>query len=338
MKWDVKSKQYAEISDRIDEAISSAFRNPYLNEPQLIANLVWYLPHFLNNTAINQHMIQVGGIFIHSQPLVKYQGLPNPKNKSVELGDLLLLRTSIKNGRVKNKRALLLQAKKFDRLPTKPDNVNQHKLYAEWPTFEYVRASLGLTGDRRHITGMDVYNGTKYLFVRNLTGCRKSCKSPIFPSCEYPACTGDCHSYVTAQPTMPEITQYMDFREELLEFIFGNAGKEYLSPPPSRKRNWDKVIEDLTTITAQSYSLYMTRASNEESKIRGVEVSYGPYNSTTFHKFLPAMHELSPKIWSIVPQQEEEFEGPPEVASEWGSHEEIGAGISTIEFVVNSEG
>jgi len=334
MKWNVKGDYHVELEDVIDEALVDAFLDPSQSEPQLIANLVWYLPRYLNSIKPRSGVsIQSSGVFVHGQPFVKCTPFPNPTPQSVEIGDLLLLRTGLVNGRVSEQRALLLQAKKFQDPHKTPDNPNQHHLYDVWPTFEYVRSTPALNGKKRHITGNDVHLGTKYLLIRDYAGCKVDCPSP---DCMYPTCAGDCLSLMTAHPTNPKLSHYRDFRNELLEFILGNAGKEYVSPPPKRTRNWDKVIEDLTTISAERVSLWMRRASSGTSSTRGQQLSRIQRGQMHFSTGISSRHSQLAHVG--FPRQGEWYDEPPSVPPiEFDNEEYKDGGVSIIEFVVNSE-
>lgn len=109
--------------------------------------------------------ISASGVFVHAQPFVRCSSFPDDRPESVEIGDLLLLRSAVHAGAVLERRTLLLQAKKIPSVPATPGNRNQYHLYAEWPTFEYVCSTRELNGKRRHITGMDLYDASKYFLI-----------------------------------------------------------------------------------------------------------------------------------------------------------------------------
>lgn len=337
MKWKVKNEFHAELVDQIEEALGSAFHNPIHYEPQFVANLVWHLPRAINRIRSRRGVtIRSGGVFIHGQPMVRCQHFPEVRPTYVELGDLLLLRTNIVNGQLAERRAMLLQAKMFRDVPVEPDNKNQQFLYEDSPWFEYVRSTADLNGKKRRITGPDVHLATKYLLIRKRTGCMRSC--PVAEHCNFPACKhGDCQSLMTAHPTAPMLSHYQDFREELLEFILGNAGKEYVSPPPPYKKDWDKVIEDLTQVTAGRRSAWMRRASANDSSSRGQMFRFVAGNCDFFSGVRPIQSHFVKEVPSLLLGIEEGLDGPPEVPPTEHYLEEFEeGGVSVIEFVVSS--
>ena len=234
----------------IHKAVNNSLANPHQHsEPQLIANLVKKLPDALNRVSLGRgHSLKTGGVFIHAQPLVKCKSFPESNPKSVELGDLLLIRTSIHNNKkVQERRALLLQAKKATQIPTSPGNPNQHHLYANWPSFTYVQSGPTLNGKTRHIKGPNLYSGTKYFLIG---------KNPVAGELWF------------AEPSHPKLSAYRCFYQELLDFIIGNTGRQYQKPPPKYTRGWDRVIQDLLKQTAVKVSVYTGRAGTK-GKRRG---------------------------------------------------------------------
>ena len=152
----------------IGSVINNALSDIGKSEPQLVANLVWEIPRAINNLRFsNGEKITSGGVFVHAQPFVKCKNFPDQTKKAVEIGDLLLLRTEVSGEKITNRRALMLQAKKVSSYSIKPDNVNQHYLYATWPSFEYTRSTEELNGKGRCVTGLDLYNATRYLLINN---------------------------------------------------------------------------------------------------------------------------------------------------------------------------
>lgn len=325
MKWSLSQHDYIQLFTEVHNAINLAIADPSLSEPQLVANLVWHLPRHLNRVTISGgYSIRSGGIFVHAQPLVKCGSFPEPTPHSVEIGDLLLLRTAIYHGTVIDRRAMLLQAKKICSTPARPDNINQHYLYARWPTFEYVRSTPALNGKRRHLQGTDLYNAAKYLLIEK-GGSVHCCLSLVPSLCAPHGCL------LAAQPTMPTLSHYSCFLNELVRFIVGDGGKEYVTPPPLRTRNWDRVIEDLISITATRISSFMRKTTSGLSSNRG---------------HMLAMSFLSGRIsdYSTLSQvgvSSEHInrggETPPNVPEHWDYGNEEDGGISIIEFVIDSE-
>jgi hypothetical protein len=182
--------------------------------------------------------------------------------RSVEIGDLLLIRTLVVNKIIKERRALLLQAKKVKSIPASPGNKNQWHLYEQWPAFTYAGRSGKLTGKKRHIKEPDMYDAAKYLLIGSggvkhpcCKMCCMDCISCLF--CLYP----EICIHQSAQPTRHEISRYRCFANEILEFIAGNAGKVFDKPLP-RTRGYNRVIDDLIYETAKAKSKFMKDKGN----------------------------------------------------------------------------
>jgi len=241
----------------------------------------------------------------------------------VELGDLLLVRTGIHNGKVHDRRALLLQAKKTSGIPATPDNASQHHLYATWPTFTYVRSGPRLNGKKRHVRVPNPYSGAKYFLIgeRPVPGY---CHNPL---AHLIGIHEECQLHL-AEPTQPTISAYRCFFQEMLDFILGNTGREYLTPPPNRTRGWDRVIEDLLNQTARRESAY-TRRAGIIGGLRGQALIF------TAGEF-GAGGVLVGRIPATLLQRREDDIPPTETPENWPEGE--GGGVSIIEFVAISEG
>lgn len=331
MRWTLSPNDQFALMDKIHSAFHDAFRNPTQYEPQLVANLVWHLPRLLNGVTLSGgNSLKTGGVFVHAQPLVTAPSFPAASPASVEIGDLLLLRTARHANGAVDRRAMLLQAKKTNNLSTRPDNENQYHLYAHWPTFEYVRSTPHLNGQKRHIWKLDVYNATKFLLIAN---------RPLsqFPCCCGPACfqhhwcLDHCQT-MTAHPTEPLLTHHRCFAMDLLDFILGKSGKAYNVNLHHCTNGWDKVIEDLTTITAQRNTVFMERASRGVSRERGV-LMFARLPSEGMPHFSRFSH-LKFNASDVTG-----MDGPPDVPDRnYEENGEEGRGISILEFAINTEG
>lgn len=315
-----------EIVDAVHRAVSKAFQNTTQSEPQLVANLVWQLPHFINQIKFQgTYSVRAGGVFVHAQPFVTCVSFPEKTPKSVEIGDLLLVRTLVENNVVVERRALLLQAKKAKRIPAIPDNQNQWHLYEQWPTFTYASRSGGLTGKTRHIKEPDMYEAAKYLLIGQdsaTSGCHFICclDWPFNWCCRWP---NSCYHY-TAQPTRPSISRYMCFPGELVEFLSGNAGKVFANPKP-RTRGWDRVIQDLIDETAKAKTIYAGLAAGQSTRAMRGNGSF--FCSLTEQSSFSLFRGGGDSAAS-------NFDGPPNAPDEWNGDGD-GGGISIIEFIVN---
>ena len=318
-----------QIGSAVSCALSNAFKNPNQSEPQLVANLVFEFPREINKVQLSgKTKITAGGVFVHARPFVACKSFPNPSPASVEIGDLLLVRTLAVNGKVAEKRALLLQAKKANSIPAVPDNKNQWHLYEQWPGFTYADRSGGLKGKRRHIKEPDMYDAAKYLLigsnaVASPAHCIQCFGWPFHRHHHWP----DFCLHYTAQPTTPEISRYKCFTGELIEFITGNAGKVFAKPKP-RTRGWERIIQDLIDETAKSKTIYAGRAGGQTtSAMRGNGALFFSLAGQSSFSLFGANNNGAAN----------NFDSPPNVPAEW-SGDNNGGGISIIEFVVNQGG
>jgi hypothetical protein len=304
----------------ISKAIGDAFSDLKQHEPQLIANLVWHLPNKINQVKLSgANKLLASGVFVHAQPFVTYNPFPDPSQKSIEIGDLLLIRELVQGKTVIERRALLLQAKKINKIPAIPDNPNQWRLYAQWPPFIYAAKSGNLTGKGRYINGPDMYDAAKYLLL-NTSGY---CHPNICHACRLLWCHHfpDVCAYYTAQPTEPSISRYRVFADELFDFLLGNAGKIFIQPHPGTI-GWDQVINDLIEETARMKTVYIQRATEMVGASRG----------NLGHLMISTPSHLN--FFDTSEINEADFgQQPPEVPQEPGQSEE-GGGISIIKVVV----
>jgi len=319
----ISQKDYRELRRLIFDATFESFQDLHQPEPRLVANLVWHLPRRLNGLSLSSGArIACSGVFVHAQPFVRSADFPQRTPASVELGDLLLLSTQVVAGEVVDRRAMLLQAKKAKHIPTMPDNPNQLYLYNYWPAFEYIRSTPALNGKKRFLWEWGMYNGAKYLLINN---GRHS-----YPCLGWDWSPFECPGLaMTAQPGDPELSHYRCFCAELVNMILGNAGKPYTSPPPKWNRHWDRVIEDLTTVTAKRTSEYIKRAS------RGVSGDRGQMMMLCFGSGL--IHEDSTLHAAGFPEDliRKGDNLRPEIAMK--EDDRLSGAISIIEFVVESE-
>lgn len=316
------------LGDAVEHALHDAFRDLTRSEPQLIANLVAALPKCVNGISLSgPAKIKVGGVFVHAQPFVSCASFPDKTKVSVEIGDLLLIRTLVVNQKIGERRALLLQAKKADSIPTIPDNPNQWHLYEQWPRFTYAARSGGLTGKARHIKEPDMYDAAKYLLIGTdvaaLYWHRMCCVDwSLHWHHHWP---GSCIHH-TAQPTKPEISRYRCFVGELVEFLVGNAGKIF-DRPASRTRGWNRVIHDLIAETTKAKAIFMGRAAQQPTT---------RYPRGTGMMFMTSA--ISSDFFMVAGDGGMgDITEPPEVPNEWGN-EGDGGGVSIIEVVVEHGG
>ena len=329
-RFNLDRQDYRKLYKACERAVAIALRDPSRHEPELVANLVYQLPLALNGIQFNSvgiSKIQSGGVFVHKQPLVESFSFDPTISKSIEIGDLLLIRSEKVSGTVSNRSALLLQAKKTNKLPGVPDNKNQHLLYSEWPEFTYVRSTQVLNGEKRQVEGNDIYNGAKYLLISeqgNLQFHHQNYYDPFLPFASRVKA-------VTAQPIAPVLSHYNSFVSELIDFVLGDAGKPYTSPVPVSDIGWDKTIDDLIQVTAKQKSVSMANAAGNLTKngSRGVFCLSGEF-SDPLSVFYDESDSTQGKHLHSLP--------PINVPPEWDVDEKLDSeGISTVEFIIETE-
>ena len=223
-------------------------------EPDYIAELAHDMPDHVNHRLqpyFNRHGVKLkaSSVFVHKQPQVRSKSFP--EDKAVEIGDILFIATHKNKERIE-RWALLLQAKIAENFHNiTPDNQNQHILYQYWPEFEYIRSG-NLNGQKRKVFGPNLYSGAKYLLFNPNGHCHfKHC---FMFDCFDKRCRRMCHHedmclIGTAYPTDP-LTSFVCFGQEFFDFLFGNAGREFMYQPKIRN-DWDQVITDLLDETAK---------------------------------------------------------------------------------------
>lgn len=277
------------------------------DEPNKVAQLTYRIPKNINDLKLTtkDYSLSVGGVFVHQRPYVVFGGA-----KSVELGDLLLISTVI-DSRGTHRRALLLQAKMFDDLPTSPDNKDQHELYKNWPPFQYKAKYLQTFNDgKREINDLDIYSSAKYLLLA------KSRLPRCIPICLWHSCGA-----LTAQPTI-ELSYHNCFIDELLLFVLGDRGKEFVdkSRLSTTEIGWSRVVNDLLEAIAKK----TTKKMKNSSGTRGSGV-LGFGQELSFLK----TYIKETINWEISDN------GPTDIPPVWPqSSESDDGGISVIEFVL----
>lgn len=264
---------HAIIHNAILSSFSSRNKNNKSKEPELIASFMFKLIKNINK--INPSIIRAGGVFVHASPLVSCKNFPSPKPTSVELGDLLLIKTEICKLKHNKYSALLLQAKKTKFLPCSPDNKNQYYLYSNWPKFTYKKVNRLQPGNKkksllketRNINCKNIYKGTKYLLIDTSQGGWVPSANIQYIHCT--SCVPACYPIaITAIATHTGLSNYEPFGCELVKFLLGNGGKNFKKNPAPTSRNWDRVIDDLLQNTAKSISSFTSSCPNNGGNIK----------------------------------------------------------------------
>ena len=291
--------------------------------------------------------MNIGGIFVHQTPKVRFCINDEGGKATTEIGDLLLISHEISENNTTH-RALLLQAKKAKKRRDfiEPDNDDQWKLYNAWPEFEYSGSGQALNGKKRHINFNDIYTGTRYLL---LSGSPYSYYPELLCSRlgRYPHFSHGL-SFL-ADPTRPKLTSYNLFCMFLYDFILGRRGKEckivkdYNSKNSYGLNDWDKVINDLVHETANKLNRQMGEASSFSGKRPRGEGNYGLNllaqnflcgdfdNDSCFCNF----SKDSYRVLRLDEGQEPPQIPPKSQENEYRNEED--SGISIIEFTISKE-
>ncbi|HEY9045934.1 MAG TPA: hypothetical protein VIN08_08560 [Ohtaekwangia sp.] len=137
-------------------------------EPDFILALAQFLPMHAKNllqTMLHSYNIDFNiiSVYCHQSPIVK----PLTGNKGSEIGDLLLCHINHNKGSITN-RCILFQSKIATtniHLLTQPGDLNQLKIYTDWPLFEYFKFKSDLVGTQRDIKPKQPHMGAQYLMI-----------------------------------------------------------------------------------------------------------------------------------------------------------------------------
>lgn len=240
----IKSDIANSITRSMNAAFSkSRFGNP--QEPDFVAELVNGLPQDIYNslkTYAPHYQYAISGIFCHQKPLANYGGVKNP-----ELGDILLVYIEENKYSVKKCNALLMQAKKVNKVPyvVSYGETHQLKLYEEWPKFKLERAGL-LNGTEIDVQPKTLNAGAQYLLFQSpYKDEKKVC-------CAYPD---------------RELFLEKKLSDQIIDLMKFFAGRTFLYEENSTcKDDWTKLIWDLIRISGAS--TYNRRAIGKVNELR----------------------------------------------------------------------
>lgn len=223
-------------------------RNP--QEPDFVAELVNSLPQDIYNTLkvyVPHYQYAISGIFCHQKPLANYGGVKSP-----ELGDILLVYIEENKYSVKKCNALLMQAKKVDKVPyiVSCGEIHQLKLYEEWPKFKLERAGA-LNGTEIDIQPKTLNSGAQYLlFQKPYKDEKKVC-------CAYPD---------------KELVLEKKLSDQIIDLMKFFTGRTFLYEENSTcNDDWTKLIWDLIRISG--VSTYNRRSIGRTDEPR--RITYG---------------------------------------------------------------
>lgn len=242
-----------DIASGITRCMNATFlkhsrRNP--QEPDFVAELVNSLPQDIYNTLkvyVPHYQYAISGIFCHQKPLANYGGVKSP-----ELGDILLVYIEENKYSVKKCNALLMQAKKVDKVPyiVSCGEIHQLKLYEEWPKFKLERAGA-LNGTKIDIQPKTLNSGAQYLlFQKPYKDEKKVC-------CAYPD---------------KELVLEKKLSDQIIDLMKFFTGRTFLYEENSTcNDDWTKLIWDLIRISG--VSTYNRRSIGRTDEPR--RITYG---------------------------------------------------------------
>lgn len=202
-------------------------------EPDFIAALTLkFTDEFFNilKAFFPRNRFSVTGIFCHQKPLANFG-----RNKTPEIGDLLLVYIYTDNKGAKKLNSLLLQAKISTKTTITIAQTDQHQLqlYSEWPAFTYQRAGL-LNGKRIDVLPKTINDGAQYLLIDNHPKYGLSGNLGTFPmGCAIPAktlCIDD------------------DLISEIINFLKFKSGRAFEQDFNTTKDDWTTMIWDILHI------------------------------------------------------------------------------------------
>lgn len=217
----------------------------YPQEPDFVAELVNSIPQDIYNSLkvyAPHYQYAISGIFCHQKPLADFGAGKRP-----ELGDILLVYIEENKYAVKKCNALLMQAKKIDKVPYVVSSIDAHqlKLYEEWPRFTLERAGI-LSGKEIDIQPKTLNTGAQYLlFQAPYKSEKKVC-------CAYPD---------------KELVLEKKLSDQIIDLMKFFTGRTFLYEEDfTYNDDWTKMIWDLIRISG--VSAYNRRAIGRDNEPR----------------------------------------------------------------------
>lgn len=208
-------------------------------EPDFVAGLVIestpLIHSALNSVLSPRHIsVSVSAVFCHQTPQVTFGSRPSA---SCELGDILFAYVHTPEVGDPRRNALLFQAKVSAQQPYRiqTGEMDQLRLYRDWPDFEYTRASF-LTGQKRSVTPKAPHSGAQYLLIDDRPPREPMSGLLGFPG-TYPV--GCC---------MPDesLRDHNHLAAELFNLFIFRTGRPFEDRTAAgKKQDWSQVVWDL---------------------------------------------------------------------------------------------
>ena len=233
------------LSSKFDEAIQRCLhprKMPCrLQEPDYTALLTLNLPNELNllmpqvvsspkgaYSRLSQPL-SFSGCYIHQSPYVRFVSNIFNREKTCELGDLLVLCKETLHDRTRYNAALLqLKLSRKLRIARRHQPVRivgvrdrtQLDLYSNWPKFRFDRP---LQADVYDLPEKSAFNGAQYMFV----------------------CEDAPTTFSVALPKGDMYAREYSFAQFLIDFIDWRTGKEFKVKTERMQDEWSKLIWDI---------------------------------------------------------------------------------------------
>lgn len=208
-------------------------------EPDFVAGLVTEstpLIHSALNSVLSRRKISVSvcAVFCHQTPQVTFGSHPSA---SCELGDILFAYVHTPRNGAQRRNALLFQAKASAQQPyrIRTGEVDQLRLYRDWPDFVYTRSSF-LTGQKRSVTPKTPHSGAQYLLIDDRAPTEPLSGLLGIPG-TYPV--GCC---------MPDesLRDHTHLAAELFNLLIFRTGRPFEDKhAAAKKQDWSQVVWDL---------------------------------------------------------------------------------------------
>lgn len=225
---DIKNDMACGITRCLNAAfVSCAPKLP--QEPDFVAELVDGIPQDIYKSLsvyAPHYKFAVSGIFCHQKPLADFGDLKKP-----EVGDMLLVYIEENKYAITKCNALLMQAKKIDKVPYIVHSSEAHQLilYEEWPAFKLVRAGV-FNGTEINVQPKTLNTGAQYLLIQSpYKDEKKVC-------CAYPD---------------KELVPERKLSEQIIDLMKFFTGRTFRIDVPSGD-DWSKMILDLIRISGVS--------------------------------------------------------------------------------------
>lgn len=206
-------------------------------EPDFVAGLVLEstpLIHYALKSVLSPQRVSVSvcAVYCHQKPQVTFGSTPGG---SCELGDILFAYVHTPRTGPPMRNALLFQAKASAQRPyrIRSSEVDQLRLYRDWPDFAYTRSTF-LNGQTRTVTPKAPHSGAQYLLIDDRPPMRGLWGLP-----------GMYHPVGCCMPD-DSLWGHSHLATELFNLFIFRTGRAFEDrTSAATKRDWSQVVWDL---------------------------------------------------------------------------------------------